>query len=119
LQGIWNESVRPPWSSNYTLNINAEMNYWLAENCNLSECHEPFLDFIEELSRNGRRTAELNYKCRGWCAHHNSDLWRQSEPVGQLAGDSGAVVYAYWHSEAAGLYGISGSILSTRGIRAC
>lgn len=96
LQGIWNESLRPPWSSNYTLNINAEMNYWLAENCNLSECHLPFLNFIKELSQTGKRTAQVNYNCRGWCVHHNSDLWRQSEPVGKLESNSGSVGYGFW-----------------------
>ncbi len=82
LQGIWNHEVRPPWSSNWTLNINAEMNYWPVETCNLAECHEPFLTYIEELSQNGRKTAEVNYGLKGWTAHHNGDLWRQSAPAG-------------------------------------
>ncbi len=69
LQGIWNKEIRPPWSSNYTLNINAEMNYWLAETCNLAECHGPLLDFIGNLAKAGAETARINYGARGWgCA---------------------------------------------------
>jgi alpha-L-fucosidase 2 len=85
LQGIWNDYVRPPWSSNWTLNINAEMNYWPAEVCNLAECHQPLFDLIEELSVNGHKTAEINYGCRGWTAHHNTDIWRLSAPVGDAS----------------------------------
>ena len=66
LQGIWNDSVRPPWSSNYTLNINAEMNYWPAETCNLSELHSPLLDFIEDLALSGAKTARDYYGAEGW-----------------------------------------------------
>jgi len=94
LQGIWNKEIRPPWSSNYTLNINAEMNYWPAELCNLSECHKPLLDYIGNLSVSGRRTAEINYGARGWTAHHNADLWAQSGPVGDFG--AGDPVWAYW-----------------------
>ena len=70
LQGIWNDSMRPQWSANWNININSQMNYWPAEVTNLAECHQPFLEFIKELSINGRRTAEINYGTRGWCAHH-------------------------------------------------
>ena len=94
LQGIWNKETRPPWSSNYTLNINTEMNYWLAETCNLPECHQPLLDFIGNLSVNGKSTAEINYGVRGWTAHHNSDIWAQSAPVGDYG--HGDPVWAYW-----------------------
>jgi alpha-L-fucosidase 2 len=94
LQGIWNDQVQPPWNSNYTLNINAEMNYWPAETTHLSECHEPLLRMIGELAVTGRETARVNYGCRGWVAHHNSDLWRQSAPVGNY-GD-GNPVWAMW-----------------------
>ncbi|WP_160719791.1 glycoside hydrolase family 95 protein [Bacillus sp. USDA818B3_A] len=94
LQGIWNREVRPPWSSNFTLNINTEMNYWPAETCNLSECHEPLLNFIEELAQNGKETASENYGCRGWTAHHNADLWRQTAPVGDYG--HGDPVWAFW-----------------------
>ena len=86
LQGIWNDSMRPPWSSNYTLNINTEMNYWPAEVANLAECHEPLLAFIENLSVNGTKTAAVNYGARGWVAHHNSDIWAQTSPVGNFGG---------------------------------
>jgi alpha-L-fucosidase 2 len=82
LQGIWNAEVRPPWSSNWTTNINTQMNYWLAETCNLSECHLPLVDMIQDLSVNGKKTAEVNYGAAGWVSHHNVDLWRQSGPAG-------------------------------------
>ncbi|KPJ70306.1 MAG: hypothetical protein AMS14_11000 [Planctomycetes bacterium DG_20] len=95
LQGIWNDQMRPPWSSNWTLNINSEMNYWPAETCNLAECHEPMLDFLAELAANGRETARVNYGCRGWVAHHNADLWRQSAPVGNY-GAHGQPTWANW-----------------------
>ncbi|MBS4223248.1 glycoside hydrolase family 95 protein [Lederbergia citrea] len=94
LQGIWNDQVRPPWSSNFTLNINAEMNYWPAEVCHLAECHLPLLEFIEDLAVNGANTAETNYGMRGWVAHHNSDIWRQSSPVGNY-GD-GDPIWVMW-----------------------
>jgi alpha-L-fucosidase 2 len=83
LQGIWNAEVRPPWSSNWTANINVQMNYWLAETCNLSECHLPLFDMMDGLARNGAITAETNYGLPGWVSHHNIDLWRQSAPVGE------------------------------------
>ncbi len=82
LQGIWNDSMRPPWSSNWTININTEMNYWPAEVANLAECHQPLFPFIAELAANGAKTAAVNYGARGWVSHHNADLWRQSAPVG-------------------------------------
>lgn len=94
LQGIWNQETRPPWSSNWTLNINAEMNYWPAETCNMAELHEPLLDFIGNLAKNGSDTARINYGARGWTAHHNSDIWAQSAPVGDYG--NGDPVWAYW-----------------------
>jgi alpha-L-fucosidase 2 len=94
LQGIWNEHVRAPWSSNWTLNINAEMNYWPAETTNLPELHGPLLKMAEELSVTGQRTASANYGARGWTAHHNSDIWRQSAPVGDYG--HGDPVWAFW-----------------------
>lgn len=94
LQGIWNDAVQPPWNSNYTININTEMNYWPVEVCNLAECHEPLLTMIEELAVKGRVTAEVNYGCHGWVAHHNTDLWRQSAPVGNYG--EGNPVWASW-----------------------
>ena len=94
LQGIWNDMIRPPWSSNYTININTQMNYWPAESTNLAECHEPLLAFIRELSVNGAETARVNYGCRGWVAHHNSDFWRHSGQVGAYG--TGDPVWACW-----------------------
>lgn len=91
LQGIWNDQIRAPWSSNYTLNINTPMNYWAAESANLAECHEPLFDFIRELAVTGRETARINYGARGWLAHHNTDLWRHSAPV------SGMPKWAAWY----------------------
>ncbi|MCD2425776.1 glycoside hydrolase family 95 protein [Niabella pedocola] len=83
LQGIWNDHVQPPWGSNYTTNINTEMNYWLAENTNLSECHQPLFDFMKELAVNGAVTAKTNYGItEGWVTHHNSDLWAKTSPPG-------------------------------------
>jgi alpha-L-fucosidase 2 len=82
LQGIWNAELRPPWSSNWTSNINVQMNYWHVETTNLSECHEPLFDMVSDLSKNGAVTAQVNYGAKGWVSHHNIDLWRQSAPVG-------------------------------------
>jgi alpha-L-fucosidase 2 len=88
LQGIWNDAVQPPWGSNYTTNINTEMNYWLAENANLSECHLPLFDFMKELAVNGAKTAKVNYGINeGWVVHHNSDLWAKTSPPGGYEGD--------------------------------
>jgi alpha-L-fucosidase 2 len=81
LQGLWNDSMTPPWESKYTVNINTEMNYWPAETTNLSECHEPLLRMVEELVENGSRTAQVQYGARGWVCHHNTDLWRQTAPI--------------------------------------
>ncbi len=94
LQGIWNEQIRPPWSSNWTANMNVQMNYWPAETCNLSECHEPLFDLIEGLSVTGAQTAKGNYGASGWVSHHNVDLWRQSAPVGNYGG--GDPKWANW-----------------------
>ena len=99
LQGIWNDQVRPPWSSNFTININTQMNYWPAESTNLAELHEPLLDFIEQLAINGRTTAQVNYGARGWVAHHNSDVWAQTAPVGDYG--NGDPVWASWHGASA------------------
>ncbi|GAA1120777.1 glycoside hydrolase family 95 protein [Kribbella jejuensis] len=81
LQGIWNDILRPPWSSNFTVNINTEMNYWPAETTNLPECHEPLLRFIDHLAEAGRTTAHERYGCGGWTAHHNTDAWCWANPV--------------------------------------
>lgn len=81
LQGIWNDQVRPPWGSKYTMNINAEMNYWPAEVANLSETAEPFFDMIDDLVISGRKTAKTHYDADGWVLHHNTDLWRGTAPI--------------------------------------
>ena len=81
LQGIWNNLMTPPWESKYTININAEMNYWPVETTNLSECHEPLLRLVSELVENGSKTARVHYGARGWVCHHNTDLWRQTAPI--------------------------------------
>ncbi|MBC7888213.1 MAG: glycoside hydrolase N-terminal domain-containing protein [Ferruginibacter sp.] len=86
LQGIWNNKLRPAWDSKYTININAEMNYWPAEKTNLSELHEPFLQMVKELSVAGEQTAKTMYAARGWMVHHNTDIWRAT----------GAVDGAFW-----------------------
>ena len=82
-QGIWNEHFRAPWSSNYTTNINLEMNYSAAETTGLGECHQPLFDLIRVLSVTGREAA-ANYGCRGWCTHHNTDLWGLACAVGDF-----------------------------------
>ena len=94
LQGLWNPYLQPPWSSNYTMNINAEENYWLAENTNLSEMHLPFLQFIKNLSITGKTTAKTFYNMPGWVTHHNSDIWAMSNPVGNFG--NGDPVWANW-----------------------
>lgn len=76
LQGIWNRSINPAWDSKYTININAQMNYWPAERTNLAELHQPFLEMIKELSVTGQETAKVMYGAKGWVAHHNTDIWR-------------------------------------------
>jgi alpha-L-fucosidase 2 len=81
LQGLWNESMTPPWESKYTININTEMNYWPAETTNLSECHEPLIRMVTELVENGSRTARVHYGANGWVCHHNTDLWRATAPI--------------------------------------
>ncbi len=91
LQGKWNEQVIPPWASSYTTNINAEMNYWAAEVANLSDLHEPLFRMVRELSVNGARTAREMYGARGWVVHHNTSLWRETQPV------DGAARTTFWN----------------------
>jgi alpha-L-fucosidase 2 len=86
LQGVWNELLDPPWESKWTTNINVEMNYWPAEVANLSECHLPLFDLIDDLVKSGRRTAKVHYNARGWVLHHNTDLWRGTAPVNGVDG---------------------------------
>ncbi|MEO0055837.1 MAG: hypothetical protein RLZZ50_1784, partial [Verrucomicrobiota bacterium] len=98
LQGIWNRDMQPPWWSNYTVNINTEMNYWPAEVCGLPELHTPLFDFIDRLRIHGAATARELYGCGGWCAHHQTDLWAGATPGGFTAGtpNEGASRYALW-----------------------
>jgi alpha-L-fucosidase 2 len=93
LQGIWSDEIRPPWSANWTANINAQMNFWPAETCNLAECHETLFDLIGQVAQNGRETARVNYGLGGWVSHHNVDIWRQSAPVGE---GGGSPTWANW-----------------------
>ncbi len=81
LQGIWNQQMTPPWDSKYTLNINAEMNYWPAQLTNLSEMHEPLIQMVKDLSVTGQETAEVMYGADGWVTHHNTDIWRITGPI--------------------------------------
>jgi len=81
LQGIWNEHIKPPWGSKYTVNINTEMNYWPAEVCNLGECHQPLFAMLDDLTVTGGHIAKEHYGCGGWVLHHNTDLWRGAAPV--------------------------------------
>ncbi|GEM47274.1 glycoside hydrolase family 95 protein [Deinococcus cellulosilyticus] len=90
LQGIWNPHVTPPWCSDYTININTQMNYWMAESCNLSACALPLFDLLADLSEAGKRTARIHYGARGWAAHHNTDLWRMTTPT------NGNATWAFW-----------------------
>lgn len=93
LQGIWNRDSQPPWSSNYTLNINLEMNYWLAETTDLSECLPPLFELITALARHGEPAAKRLYGAPGWTAHHCSDIWGYVEPIGDGTHD---VAWAFW-----------------------
>lgn len=90
LQGIWNHHLRAPWSSNYTTNINTEMNYWMVESCNLSELHQPLFDLVRNLVVTGRKTAKNFYNIDGWTLHHNTDIWATTNPV------SGSPSWANW-----------------------
>lgn len=97
LQGIWNDKLRAPWSSNYTVNINTEMNYWPTERCNLGECAEPLIKFIEECAQTGEKNARVNYHCKGWCLHHNVDLWRKTTAVGpRNTGELNVQPWSFW-----------------------
>lgn len=90
LFGIWSGIYQQAWYGGYTTNVNTQMNYWGAETCNLSECHEPFLKMAEEFSVAGVETAQKHFGCRGFCVNHNSDIWRHTLPMPSGA-DSG-----YW-----------------------
>lgn len=103
LQGIWNDILRAPWSSNYTVNINTQMNYWFAEGANLSECHMPLFDLLDRTVKNGEETAEKLYGLEGFVSHHNIDLWGHSTPVGLGSVDAHPSVYSMWNMSGAWL----------------
>lgn len=94
LQGIWSYQVQPPWSSNWTANINVQMNYWLAETCNLSDCAEPLITLVNDLQVTGRLAAQETYGLPGWVSHHNIDIWRAANPVGMGVGSP---TWANWN----------------------
>lgn len=108
LQGIWNDQLRPPWDSKWTVNINTEMNYWPAELTNLGECHAPLFDMLEEVSVTGRRVAEEHYGARGWVLHHNTDLWRGTAPINAPdhgiwpSGGAWLCQHLWWHYQFSG-----------------
>ena len=87
LQGLWNAELRPPWSANYTININTQMNYWGAETAGLPECHGPLFDLLDRLADTGADVAAALYGARGWVTHHNTDMWGWSLPVGMGHGN--------------------------------
>lgn len=91
LQGIWNDRIIPPWHSNYTVNINTEMNYWPVLMCRMPEVNLPLIEMIKELSISGEKAAKGQYGAKGWTSHHNVDLWRLSTPV------AGNACWAFWH----------------------
>jgi alpha-L-fucosidase 2 len=97
LQGIWSWELRAPWSSNWTTNINTQMNYWLAQSCNLQECIQPYFDFLQKICEEGKKTAKIHYECRGFVHHHNADYWCNTNPVGLAHGqDKGSGICATW-----------------------
>lgn len=96
LQGIWNQDMDPAWGSKYTININAQMNYWPAESCNLSECHLPLMEHIRRMEKNGRHTAEYMYGCKGFMAHHNTDIWGDTAPQDICLSSTYWVMGAAW-----------------------
>ena len=95
LQGIWNEKFYAAWSSNYTVNINTEMNYWPVLMCNLVNCNLPMVDLVKNVSVNGEETAKHFYHAKGFTSHHNIDLWANTTPVGNKR--AGCAGYAYWN----------------------
>lgn len=101
LQGIWNEELLPPWQSNYTVNINTEMNYWPTLMTNLKECYSPLISLVEKIADTGRAVAKHYYRSEGFVSHHNVDLWGMASPVGLKTRDS--AVYAFWNLSSAWL----------------
>ncbi len=103
LQGIWNDRMAPPWDSKYTININTEMNYWPAEITNLSECTEPLIQMVKDLSETGRNVAKEHYNMDGWVTHHNTDIWRGAAPINNAnhgiwpTGGAWLSQHLWWH----------------------
>lgn len=100
LQGIWNWEMRAPWSSNWTTNINTQMNYWHAQTCNLGECLPPYFELLKRICEEGKKTAKIHYNCRGFVHHHNADYWCNTNPVGLVygteKGEGGCATWAMW-----------------------
>lgn len=101
LQGIWNDKIRPPWDSKYTVNINTEMNYWPVEILNIAECHEALFKMLGEVIPAGEKVARVHYNAGGWVLHHNTDLWRGTAPInasnhGIWVTGSGWLAHHYW-----------------------
>jgi len=92
--------MRAPWSSNYTININTQMNYWCTDICNLSECFEPLTELVKKLAEKGMATAREYYGCSGFCAHHNSDIWGNTNPAGHPNGDGNDSSFSIWQASA-------------------
>lgn len=90
LQGIWNQDLRPAWNSNYTTNINLQMNYWPSETCALGDFQEPLFSLLRDLAEIGKNTARVRYGADGWCCAHNTDLWRKTTPA------DGSSEWALW-----------------------
>ena len=117
LQGVWNESLTPPWASKYTVNINTEMNYWPAEMTNLSECHEPLFAMLADCAKTGAKTAKTFYDARGWVLHHNTDLWRGTAAINHSdhgiwpTGGAWLSQHLWWRYE----YTLDNDFLRTRG----
>ena len=117
LQGVWNESLTPPWASKYTVNINTEMNYWPAEMTNLSECHEPLFAMLADCAKAGAKTAQTFYNARGWVLHHNTDIWRGTAAINHAnhgiwpTGGAWLSQHLWWRYE----YTLDKEFLRTRG----
>jgi len=108
LQGIWNADMAPAWDSKYTININTEMNYWLAEITNLSDLTDPLINMVEDLSMTGRNVAKEHYDLGGWVAHHNTDIWRGAAPINHSnhgiwpVGGAWLSEHLWWHYQFTG-----------------
>ncbi len=108
LQGIWNDKLNPSWDSKYTININTEMNYWLAEITNLSECTAPLIRMVQDLSVTGQNVAKEHYNLEGWVAHHNTDIWRGAAPINNsnhgiwVVGGAWLCQHLWWHYQFTG-----------------